>query len=59
MYPQGLFMPRFIINAIKIKIFFDPQLFGDRRNVESGDIYTSRNPVWLGEKEAFFGWYPR
>lgn len=45
--PQGLYMPRSIINAIEIKIFLDPQLFGDRRCVEHGDTYTSRNSVWL------------
>jgi hypothetical protein len=53
MDPQGLYMPRSIINAIEIKIFLDPQLFGDRKYLDNGDCYTSRNSVWLGE-EVFF-----
>jgi hypothetical protein len=45
-------MTRPIFDAIRIKIFLWPTDFGDRKNAKDGDIYTSRNPVWLKKERS-------
>lgn len=52
MDPQGLYASVYHQRR-RDKDFLDPQFFGDRKYVDNGDSYTSRNSVWLGE-EVFF-----
>lgn len=58
-YPQELYRTWPGFNAIEIQTFPDPQIFGDRKLVRNGAIYTSRNPVRLKDEGVFFCLVPR